>query len=464
MNIYIQNNLRLENIPDILRQLLIQKLTLTNPKWLENQRMGRWNHKTPKELTFYTKADGGSGLRIPRGYMRQLIQLCRTHDISYTIDDKRRMLPEQEFEFKGQLKSFQQEAADRMLSKEFGILNAATGAGKTIIALYMIARRKQPSLIVVHTKDLAGQWMERIHDFLGIPAEKIGYIGGGKRNVGTAVTVAMVQTLYKYAHEVAPQIGFIIVDECHRCPSRTFTEAVVQFDSRYMLGLSATPWRRDKLSKLIFWHLGDVHHEIDKQNLVEKGHILHADAIFRETTFVSFVDPVNYYSKMLSELTGDQERNFLIASDVAVVVKNNPGICLVLSDRKSHCENLAMLLKYKFTIEADVLTGDIPVSERQIVVDRLNTGEVTVLIATGQLIGEGFDCPGLTNLFLATPLRFSGRVLQYIGRVLRPAEGKERARIFDYVDVKVGVLQAAANARHRIYVEQGIDVESNGIV
>ena len=131
------------------------------------------------------------------------------------------------------------------------------------------------------------------------------------------MTIALVQSLYKCVAEVAGQVGFLVVDECHRCPSRTFTEAVTGFDSQYMLGLSATPWRRDKLSKLIFWHLGDVHHEVDKKYLLKTGDVLPAEVITRETDFKPYHDPVTEYSKMLSELTADTQRNMLIAADVA---------------------------------------------------------------------------------------------------------------------------------------------------
>jgi superfamily II DNA or RNA helicase len=264
--------------------------------------------------------------------------------------------------------------------------------------------------------------------------------------------VALVQSLYKCAEEVSARIGFVVADECHRCPSRTFTEAVVHFDARFMLGLSATPWRRDHLSRLIFWHLGDVHHEVDKAGLVAAGEVLPAEVIVRETRFRPFHDPVNEYSKMLSELTADTERNLLIAQDIAAEVAASPGICLVLSDRRAHCENLKALLRYRFKVDCELMTGDMPIQERQEVVARLNSGAARVVIATGQLIGEGFDCRGLSTLFLATPVRFSGRVLQYLGRVLRPAPGKQKARVFDYVDGQVETLVKAARARQRVYL------------
>lgn len=450
MKITISKHLRLSEMPPGLRDELVEKLSFPNPKWLENQRMGRWNRGTPKILRFCDKARDG-GAWVPRGYLRQLILTCRRRGIPYELEDRRSVLADEKFYFKGTLKPFQKKAVSRMLQRDFGTLSAPTGSGKTVMALHMVARRRQPALIVVHIKDLALQWVERIGQFMGISADAVGFIGSGKKQIGDQVTVALVQSLYKCADEVSPHIGFLVVDECHRCPSRTFTEAVSVFDSRYMLGLSATPWRRDNLSKLIFWHLGDVHHEVDKNHLIETGDVLPAEVVVRETKFSPYYDPVNEYSKMLSELTADDERNRLIAADVAEEARKNKGVCLVLSDRKLHCETLVALLKLKHHVPCGLLTGDLPSSQRKEVMDRLLKNEFNVLVATGQLIGEGFDCRDLTTLFLTTPIRFSGRVLQYLGRVLRPAPGKEKARVFDYVDVNVDVLNAAAKARQRVY-------------
>ncbi len=450
LTITLTNCLQLKNVPPDILTALTEKLEFVNPKWLENDRLGRWNRGTPKLLKFYDKV-GKTGLWIPRGYMRQLILMCRREKLAYEIDDRRNSLPPVPFSFSGRLKPFQQTAVEDMLARDFGTLSSATGSGKTVMALYIIAQRKQPAIIIVHTKDLATQWVERIDTFLGIAPEEVGMIGAGRKTVGEKITVALVQSLYKCAEEVAPQIGFLIVDECHRCPSRTFTEAVSSFDAQYMLGLSATPWRRDKLSKLIFWHLGDVHHEVDKDHLVETGAVLPAEVTFRQTQFRTRHDPITEYSKMLSELTTDTDRNILITSDVAREAMNSNGICLVLSDRKAHCENLQSLLRYRNKVESELLTGDLPVSQRQKVIEKLNAKQARVVIATGQLIGEGFDCKELTTLFLATPISFSGRVLQYLGRVLRPAPGKKLARVYDYVDIHVDVLQKAANARRRVY-------------
>jgi superfamily II DNA or RNA helicase len=218
-----------------------------------------------------------------------------------------------------------------------------------------------------------------------------------------------------------------------------------------MVGLSATPFRRDGLSKVIGFYLGDCMHSVDAGALIDAGQVLKAEVIQRETSFRTYRDASAEYSRVLSELTEDHSRNRLICRDVAGASKHWDGINLVLSDRKGHCEALRGLLETLHGIRAEVLTGDLPAKARADLVNRLNNGEVKTLIATGQLIGEGFDCRELSTLFIATPIKFSGRVLQYLGRILRPAPGKQTARVMDYVDVNVGVLAASARARMKVY-------------
>ncbi|MFA5112414.1 MAG: DEAD/DEAH box helicase family protein, partial [Desulfobaccales bacterium] len=303
--------------------------------------------------------------------------------------------------------------------------------------------------ILVHNKALLKQWVDQIGVSLALPADQVGVIGDGKMFLGEKITVALVQTLYKCAHEVVPHIGFLVCDECHRAPSQMFTEAVTTFDAKYMLGISPTPWRSDGLTRLIYWHLGDKVHEVEREGLIEDGHIMEAEVIIRKTEFEPLSDPSEEYSRMLSELTENSDRNALISGDVAKEAGNG-CLCLVLTDRKAHCEVLADMLA-DFGVQAAVLTGDLNNSERVRVMDELNSGQVKVLVATGQLIDEKFDCTGLSTLFLATPIRFSGRVLKYLGKVLRPAPGKDKARVYDYVDTQVGALVNAARARARVY-------------
>jgi superfamily II DNA or RNA helicase len=194
-----------------------------------------------------------------------------------------------------------------------------------------------------------------------------------------------------------------------------------------------------------------VVHEVEKKDLVTTGDVLTPKVTLRKTNFRTKFNPSEEYSQMLSELTQDHARNALIIRDITKESRKNNGICLVLSDRKSHCHALCEGLYAEHGIGADLLTGDTRKKDRKDIVKRLSRGETKVLVATGQLIGEGFDCKALSTLFLATPIKFDGRVIQYLGRVLRPAPGKKRARVFDYVDLNVGVLAASAKSRARVY-------------
>jgi superfamily II DNA or RNA helicase len=450
----IDNLARLGPLSQIPRPLAAQikgRLTFANPAFLDAEKRGFYTGNIPQEIKSY-EVDGDR-LIIPRGFTRQLLGIIRGTGLAYRVKDRRRTMDPVDFDFRGELRDFQVEAVEAMAGRDFGTLSAATGSGKTVIALSLIARRRQPALVVVHTRELLEQWVARIETFLGIPAREVGTIGGGKMKVGDKITVALVQSLYKCASEVAPFIGNLVVDECHRTPARTFTEAMSAFDSRYMLGLSATPWRRDGLSRLIYWHLGDKAHEVDKEALVEAGYVLQAEVIWRDTDFRPTCDPSEEYSRMLSELTQDPARNALIAQDIVKEIGNGGGVCLVLSDRRAHCEALGDLLAAR-GVNASILTGDLGNGARQAVVEALNGGKVKVLVATGALLGEGFDCKELSTLFLATPIKFSGRLIQYLGRVLRPAPGKKQARVYDYLD-PVGVLQNAARSRQHEYARNG---------
>ncbi|MCG2778985.1 MAG: DEAD/DEAH box helicase [Desulfobacterales bacterium] len=404
-----------------------------------------WN--VPRTLKYYVSDNGH--ITAPRGYIRQLIGLCRRYDVKYEMIDARRVLDSVKFNFKGKLRPYQEYAVSDVLGNDFGVLSAPPGSGKTTMALFVISERKQPTLIVVHTKELLNQWIDRIETFLQIPTNEIGIIGNGQKRIGEKITVALIQSLYKCADEVSKSIGFLIVDENHRTPSRTFSEAVTAFDCKYMLGLSATPYRRDGLSRLIYWHLGDVVHEIKAEELIETGDILKAEVIFRDTNFNTSLNASEQYSTMLSELTRDSKRNALIVSDVITEARNGGGTCLILSDRKQHCETFKVLFR-GHGIKAELLTGDISNKDREDIVDRLNNGKVKVLISTTQLLSEGFDSKQLSTLFLASPIKFSGRLIQSVGRILRPMQNKQ-AKIYDYIDSKVGVLAASANSRRQVY-------------
>jgi superfamily II DNA or RNA helicase len=227
-----------------------------------------------------------------------------------------------------------------------------------------------------------------------------------------------------------------------------FTEAVNAFPAKYRLGLSATPYRRDGLTQVIHFHVGPLVHEVDPAHLRQIGAILRPEIVTRRTQFTFDRDPSLYYQDMIQDLTRDSTRNSLIAADVIRDMTRNAGTSLVVSDRVAHLKALSDCL-HAAGVQMELLTGQTPRKQRETIVERVRAGEVDVLGSTLSLIGEGFDAPGLSSLFLATPIKFGGRLVQVVGRVLRPQSGKNPIG-YDYID-PVSVLQASAKTRQREY-------------
>ncbi len=431
----------LEGLPLTLEKELKRRLTIDNPQYAAAKKYGRWIGKQLKpQLKYYDPVP--RGLHFPRGFANQAILLCRKIvGEQPEIIDQRRTLSEVDFSFTGKLRPYQQQAVDIACARSFGVIEAGTGSGKTVMALAIIARRRQPTIVIVHTKELLYQWQQRAETFLGIEA---GLVGDGKFTP-KELTIAIVNTAKKRAAELVPLFGHLVVDECHRVPSTLFTEVVSRFDSRYLLGLSATAFRSDmEMTRLIYYFMGDRLHRVDQTELVTTGAILAPEVIRRTTSFT-----YNYtgdYQALIKALVAHQGRNRQILNDILQICgETDSGTILVVSDRISHCRFFAEKLT-EGGIAAALLSGQLAPEQRAEVVNAVQRGEIQVLAATLQLISEGFDCPGLATLFLCTPISFEGRLLQVIGRIMRPAEGK-RARVFDYIDSNVPALMRSAKAR-----------------
>lgn len=437
----INNELRLQKTSINAETIRAIKtaLTLRNPAYDSAVKHGRMAWGIPEVLQFFEESE--AALIVPRGFGPELSRLL---GVAVSWRDNRRTLPEIDLTFAGILRDYQDEAVQRVLKNSQGVLEASTGAGKTVMALSLIAARKQPTLILVHGQELMQQWRDRIQQFLGIES---GQVGAGKCDV-RPVTVGIVNSVRTRLDEMVPHFAHVVVDECRRCPSSMFTEAVRAFDSRYLLGLSATPYRRDGLTKVIGFYIGPVLHKVDPARLREIGAVLRPEIVTRETAFTFDGDAAANYQGMLNALVEDQTRNERIADDVQAEVARRAGTALVVSDRVAHLEALSDCLLRR-GVEMTLLHGKTPRAQRRTISDRLARGEIQILGSTVQLIGEGFDAPGLSSLFLATPIKFSGRVLQVVGRVLRPRDGKT-PRIYDYQDNRVGVLKASARARQRV--------------
>lgn len=443
MKLTLDNQCTLTDADQSIINRIEHALTMKNPAYIEARKRGRWTGKIDKTLQFYKSPvvyGPAPGISFPRGFIRGALDIIGK---DFTFQDNRRILDRVDFEFTGELRPYQDKAYQAVIKKDFGFLEALPGSGKTVIASAVIAARCQPTLILVHNKELLYQWRDRIGEFLG----EIAGLVGDKHFEIKPITVAIINSAKKHLDSLPDHFGQIVVDECHRTPATMFSEVVRAFDCKYMLGLSATPYRRDGLTNLIGWFVGETVHRIDPKELQDSGAVLIPVIQTRETGF--------NYQKLLSLIVGDDERNNLIVRDILFEVRHHPGTVLVVSDRVEHCQTLQEALKSKKPgLRVEILAGKLTKGkERTSLVEDIRAGKVKVVIATVQLIGEGFDCPGLSSLFLATPIKFSGRLIQVIGRILRPTDGKE-PRVYDYQD-PVGPLFASAKSREKTYMEMG---------
>ena len=441
----VDSECTLEGAPEVVAAAIRAQLTIKNPKYDAAVRYGRWIGKQLKPKLYFFRESRGR-LIFPRGFANQAVLLCRRHGgQDPRIIDQRRQLDPEDISFSGQLRPYQELAVLAVVDRSFGVLEAGTGSGKTVMALDIIARRRQPTMILVHSRELLHQWQQRIEEFLGMEA---GQAGGGKVKI-LPVTVGIVNTVRKRLPELAPRFGHLVVDECHRVPSSLFTDVVTAFDSWFMLGLSATAFRReDGMTKLINIYLGDRAYGVDPVELVESGAIVRPVFVQKPTAFT--YNFLGEYPKLIKALAENEARNNQIAADIAALLDDgHSGTILVVSDRVAHCR----VLQDKLTVsgyDAVVLTGRVPPEEREQIVAKVQAGRIQVLVSTLQLIGEGFDCPGLSTIILATPIKFEGRLLQVVGRVMRPAKGKT-ARVIDYADVQVPVLRRSALNRSEVF-------------
>jgi len=355
--------------------------------------------------------------------------------------------------------NYQKEAENDLVSSENGILVAPPGSGKTIIGIDLIAKLQQPALILVHKKQIFNQWLERIEHFLNIPKREIGRIASNKKKIGDKITVAMVQSLNRMGDlkDTFDKFGIILVDECHHMPSKMFRSVITKFRSYYLYGLTATPERKNNDEDLIFIYLGEILHEISK-NFAERASLGNKlktktseksklDVIIRETDLtVPFKVKTDNFKILSKILIFDSARNIQIVGDIKS--ETEKGLkCLVLTERREHVEVLSYYLKREY--EIITLTGDLTDKQRREKIKQIESGNFQLLLATGQLIGEGTDFPNLDCLFLVYPFAFSGKLTQYIGRIQRG--GSADKIIYDYRDIKIEYLERFFKKRSKYY-------------
>src|SRR5665648_244703 len=414
---------------------------------------------------------------LPRGVESNLVGKLDSADIKYSVVDQRNEGKTIKVVFKGQLTSHQSEAFQELSKYHERVLSATTGFGKTVIGARLIAEKKCSTLILVHTKELAAQWKERLEQFLQIDEiiEKrrknssiIGQLGGGKNTINGIIDIAIMQSMFekdKSVKQMINQYGLILADECHHISATNFSIILSSADAKYIYGLTATPIRKDGHHPILFMQCGPIRYKVDARQEAKKRDFEHYIVPrFTSTRMPLFKKQDEWrITEVYQHICESNYRNELIVVDVANAIDRgrNP---LVLTERTSHIEQLVNLMSEK-DFEVIVLSGNLKTSERKESIRKIRSlkeDDRFVIVATGKLIGEGFDEARLDTLFMAMPIAWKGTIAQYAGRLHRNFEGKEEVLIYDYVDVHIAVLERMYHKRLTAYRSVGYSIKSNG--
>ncbi len=432
-----------------LSNFLADELNFFNNEYAIKQKMGLSVYQLEKYFKTIVKDD--HNVLIPRGFLDELTQYLNDNNVPYKIYDERHKCDEVKYKSTFKLFDYQQEAVEAFENIDQGILVAPPGSGKTIMALDLIANKKQPALIITHRKQIYDQWIERIENFLQIPKRKIGQIGSNKKSIKLPITVAMIQTLTRMndLKKLSDQFGLVLVDECHHMPAKMFRQVITQFNPYNLYGLTATPIRKHNDEKLIFVYLGQIIHEVNRDFKTETIKSKNAKVkIIINDTKIQFPYKIKTedYQLLAKIITFDSQRNELIAENIKKEA-NKGKKCLVLTERKDHVQIMNAYLKRDF--EVITLIGDLTPKKKQEKVKQIESGHFQIIIATGQLLGEGTHFNNLNCLFLIYPFSFEGKLTQYVGRLLH--SDKVRKTVYDYRDKEIEYLERMFKKRLKYY-------------
>jgi hypothetical protein len=344
----------------------------------------------------------------------------------------------------------QDEAFDAMVKHGHLITALDCGFGKTTIALAVASHYKLRTMIVVHKEFLAQQWRERIQQFC--PGATIGIVQRDKLEINCDFVIAMLQSLSlkEYSSKEFDSIGVVFVDEAHHVCARVFSQAFFKLCPRYAFALSATPDRKDGLTKILHWFFGEDTFVARRENQSQ----VTVNSVPFDCPDFRGLPPTNKMGKvslvnMITSLVENPVRNEMIVKLIKKTLARTPSRqILVLSDRREHCK----WLQSQFEHTSGLYMGGM----KQKHLDE--SAKKKIIVGTFQQAHEGLDIPTLDTVILTTP---KSDIKQSIGRILRETDGKKNPPlIFDIVD-SWGFLWAMFSKRKRVYREGGFLIQGD---
>lgn len=418
-------------LPQPLANRLIRLAAFQNPEFYKAQamRLPVWN----KPRIIGCAENFPKHIALPRGCLDAAMELLSENGIALIVHDERFVGEPLDLNFTGTLRQDQQTAVDVMLEHDAGILCAPTAFGKTVAAAALIARRGVNTLVLVHRTELLRQWQERLQAFLGVDKRIVGTIGGGKAKPTGVIDIAVMQSLSRQGEvsEVVKKYGQIIVDECHHLSAFSFEAILKSAPAKYVLGLTATPIRRDGQQPIIFMQCGPIRHTASRPESAPHD-------LMVETRLLP--NQINLFEgagiqEVFRYLANDAGRTERIISEVEAAFTQGRKV-LVLTERTDHVSVIEAALTGRVQ-NLFILHGRMSKKQRSALMTELEAlpPEVPrVLLATGKLVGEGFDHPPLDTLVLAMPISWKGTLQQYAGRLHREHASKADVRIIDFID------------------------------
>ena len=430
-----------EGLSPAMLSRLWRRAAFQNPEFYRAQKMRLSTYGKPRIISCAEEFDRHIGL--PRGCLDDVQELLATHDVSVDLIDERQTGRKIDVTFRGHLTASQQEAAEAILPYDSGLLCAPSAFGKTVVGTWLIAARQVNTLVLVHRKQLLDQWRERLSTFLDLPPSAIGrFSSGGKRLTGQ-IDVALMQSLCRDGDvdTVVADYGQVIVDECHHIPAFTFERVLKAAKARFIIGLTATPVRKDGHRPISVMQCGPLRFRVSAKDEIAARSF--AQVVVPRPT--AFSMPGGAHEPVIQEIYGalvtSKTRNSQICADILEAVQEGRAP-LLLSERREHLDELLRMLEGRIQ-NIIVLHGGLGTKKRMEIsaqLQSISAEEPCVILATGRYAGEGFDHPRLDTLLLALPISWRGTLRQYAGRIQREHPGKHEIRVYDYVDSNVPVL------------------------